>query len=153
MFEAIVGGISWGCVAGPLVRDISPIMGLLLCFYVTMSIFVVMNLVTGLFVERVTKMVSEDKDQDMALQITQFFFPEGVDDEITIDDFKEKLESHTETIMEYFHVSPEEVDALFQLIDADGSNEVSAAELVDGCLKLRGPAKSVEVAIMGRKLT
>merc|ERR1719503_336698 len=73
MFECIVGGVSWDEVVGPLIADVSPLMGVLFCAYITMSLFAMMNLVTGVFVENVTKTVREDKDSTMALRICNLF--------------------------------------------------------------------------------
>lgn len=37
---------------------------------------------------------------------------------------------------------------LFQLLDTDGSNEVGIDEFLDGCLRLKGPAKSLDVNML-----
>jgi len=37
---------------------------------------------------------------------------------------------------------------LFHLLDTDGSNEVGFDEFLDGCLRLKGPAKSLDVNML-----
>merc|ERR1719469_1204369 len=36
----------------------------------------------------------------------------------------------------------------FELLDTDGSNEVSLAEFMDGCMRLKGQARSVDVNML-----
>merc|ERR1712157_668080 len=103
-----------------------------------------MNLVTGVFVENVTKTVREDKDNYMAQCISELFLQTDDSEEITFEEFNDKI--HTEVMHDYFKaidVDPSEAKNLFQLLDADGSGSVDADEIVNGCLKLRGPAKSL----------
>eukprot|EP00438_Fugacium_kawagutii_P008554 Skav206241 [mRNA] locus=scaffold1425:82614:89310:- [translate_table: standard] len=38
---------------------------------------------------------------------------------------------------------------LFQIIDSDGSGFIDVDEFVAGCMRLHGPAKSLDVAKMG----
>merc|ERR1719327_2291604 len=48
----------------------------------------------------------------------------------------------------YFQLLGIEVDdteRLFRLLDEDGSNEVSIDEFINGCLHLRGTAKSIDL--------
>merc|ERR1719389_709403 len=63
MFEVIVGGVSWDEVVEPLIEDISPWMGVVLCLYISFCVFAMMNMATGVFVEKATRMAQEDKDK------------------------------------------------------------------------------------------
>merc|ERR1712178_320921 len=52
---------------------------------------------------------------------------------------------------EYFKiidVDMSEAKAVFQLIDADGSDSVDPLEFISGCLRLRGSAKAVELSLL-----
>merc|ERR1711920_315047 len=62
LFLSICGGIDWGVVAGPLMK-ISPILGGLFCVYIALSIFCVLNIVTGVFVENTKNMLGKDETQ------------------------------------------------------------------------------------------
>merc|ERR1719329_154183 len=102
MFECIVGGVSWDEVVGPLIRDVSPVLGLLFCMYITMSLFAMMNLVTGVFVESVTKTVREDKDSTMAMRISELFMDEtNPSKEICWEEFSRKMDMGT-VMHDYF---------------------------------------------------
>merc|ERR1712048_972640 len=43
-------------------------------------------------------------------------------------------------------VDPSDAYALFKLLDDDGSGTIDADEFVDGCLRLQGQAKSIDLA-------
>lgn len=164
MFECIVGGISWDEVVAPLVSDISPAMGTAFCIYIALCLFAMMNLVTGVFVDQAMRSVREDKDQVLAKRISQLFLtttsgrnpsegPPAGGGEITWEDFEDKLQSGA--MQEYFkqiNVDISEARQLFELLDADGSGSIDSAEIVDGCLRLRGPARSLELSLMARDL-
>merc|ERR1712228_849165 len=45
-------------------------------------------------------------------------------------------------------VDQSEAKGLFHLLDLDNSGSVSAEEFINGCLRLRGPAKSLDLALL-----
>merc|ERR1711948_220981 len=89
----------------------------------------------------------------MANQISDLFFAEGgADAQISWQSFKSKL--HTPAMLDYFKtidVDPSEGQGLFDLLDADDSGTVDASEMVNGFLKLRGPAKALDIALLMRE--
>merc|ERR1719401_2932399 len=94
LFECIVGGISWDEVVAPLLQDISPWFGIVFCIYISASLFAMMNLLTGVFVDKAMRSVREDKDMVLAKRIRDLFLPndaaEGL--EISREQFEEKVE-------------------------------------------------------------
>jgi len=162
MFEVILGGIDWGLVLETLCYDVSPVMGLIMATYIIITLFFMMNLVCGVFVDRVTKTVREDKDEHFARRLSEAFItvtPDGQENEneVNLEDFTRKL-TQNHDVQAYFKsldVQPDTASArgLFELIDADGSGNISASEIVAGCLRLRGPAKALEMALMGNDVT
>merc|ERR1740117_1365732 len=74
MFEVIVGGVSWDEVASPLITDVSPVMGIVLCLYIAFCVFAMMNMATGVFVERATANAQASKDANTASHISNLFF-------------------------------------------------------------------------------
>lgn len=155
MFECIVGGISWDAVVRPLVEDISPWMGVAFCVYISTCIFAIMNLLTGIFVDKAMRTVREDKDNVVAWRIHDLFMGvdsvigQNYDEEVTFELFKEVLKAPA--MVEYFkqiNVEVKEARWLFDLIDMDASGSLDSKEIVDGCLSLRGPARALELAIL-----
>lgn len=150
LFEVIVGGVSWDEVAKPLIEEISPWMGPLLCAYIAFCVFAMMNMATGVFVDRATRKAQEDRDTYTANHMSELFFnEEGSQGQVSFDAFNKKMD--TADMQEYFKaidVDPSEAKGLFQLLDADDSGTVDAEELVNGCLRLRGCAKALELSLL-----
>jgi len=150
MFEVITGGVSWDEVMHPILKDISPAMGIVLLFYITFCLFAMLNIVTGVFVETALRKAREDKDTYTANHICELFFnDEDNEDEICWETFKKKLDSTD--MQEYFrsiNVDPSEAHSLFRLLDMNDNNALDASELVNGCLRLRGEAKALELSLL-----
>merc|ERR1712050_161480 len=71
--------------------------------------------------------------------------------DLTWEDFEEKLD--TAAMKEYFrqiNVDILEAKSFFDLLDADGSGSVDVREIVDGCLKVRGPARALELSMLAK---
>eukprot|EP00929_Paragymnodinium_shiwhaense_P008112 TRINITY_DN112044_c0_g1_i1.p1 TRINITY_DN112044_c0_g1~~TRINITY_DN112044_c0_g1_i1.p1 ORF type:complete len:598 (-),score=105.92 TRINITY_DN112044_c0_g1_i1:154-1947(-) len=146
LFECVVGGVSWDEVVNPLVEDIHPIMGVAFCIYVAIALFAMMNLLTGVFVDQAMRVVREDKDTVLARRIADLFLDDDAPEELTWEDFEKKVSARA--MQEYFrqiNVEASEARHLFELLDADGGGTVDSKEIVDGCLRLRGPARALDL--------
>merc|ERR1712113_478359 len=100
--------------------------------------------------------VREDKDMVLVRKIRDLFLSDdpNASNELTWEDFSEKL--NFGTMQDYFkqiNVSVSEAKALFELLDADGSGSVDSSEIVEGCLKLRGPARALELSILAKEVS
>eukprot|EP00927_Polykrikos_kofoidii_P042166 TRINITY_DN3601_c0_g2_i1.p1 TRINITY_DN3601_c0_g2~~TRINITY_DN3601_c0_g2_i1.p1 ORF type:complete len:828 (-),score=150.70 TRINITY_DN3601_c0_g2_i1:216-2624(-) len=151
LYECIASGLSWDEAIVPLIRDISPWVGVVFCFYIAFSIFAMMNVVTGVFVEKAMQHAEEDKEEYLATHISEAFKRADADDsgEVTWEEFESRLEA--EEMQEYFKaidVDISEAKGLFKLIDADGSGSIDAVEFISGCMRLRGPAKALEMTLL-----
>mmetsp|Transcript_147251 Transcript_147251/g.267679 ORF Transcript_147251/g.267679 Transcript_147251/m.267679 type:complete len:233 (+) Transcript_147251:2-700(+) len=150
MFEVVAGGVSWDEVVTPLILDIGPPVGIIFCFYVAFCVFAMLNMATGVFVDRAIRKAQEDTDSKMANHISDVFFRDLLlKDDITYPDFEAKMD--TTEMQEYFrsiNVDPSEAKKLFELIDTDGSESINAEELVQGCLRLRGAAKALDLQVL-----
>ena len=166
LFLAITGGIEWRVVYQPL-KEISPVGVLLMNLYIIIGFFTVLNVVTGVFVNQAIEAASADKDiatlkqtqQRMShmQQLTDVFNEvEGQDGLLNIAVLERALEeSKLGAFMESLGISTDDVWTLFMLIDVDDNGMVDLEEFVSGCMHLRGPAKSLQVAKMSyeNKLT
>merc|ERR1712083_670369 len=66
---------------------------------------------------------------------------------ITYHEFKHRM--HDESVVAYFSVmglDSSDVWDLFKLLDVDHSGEIDLDEFVGGFMRLRGPAKSIDIA-------
>merc|ERR1739847_255721 len=66
LFLCISSGVDWKEVADPLMK-IAPLLGFVFCLYMAFSVFCVLNIVTGVFVENAVTMTAMD-EQQMLLQ-------------------------------------------------------------------------------------
>merc|ERR1712217_848525 len=92
LFECITGGLDWGEVAASLMKEISPVLGFVFCFYIAFCLFAILNIITGVFVQKAQAQAQEDKDLYLAHHIRDLFF-DKVGQGITCEDFREKLEN------------------------------------------------------------
>jgi len=150
LFECILGGISWDEVVRPLISEVSPLVGAAFCLYVSFCALAVLNVVTGIFVGKAAKAAEDEKDETLAFSIGDLFYSDtDKESQITFKEFKSKLVNAD--MQEYFkdlNVDVSEAQGLFRLLDVDGSGSVDSDEIVSGCLRLRGEARAIELALL-----
>jgi len=154
LYQAITGGVSWRDIVIPLQAHISPWLLLPVCGYIAFALLALLNIITGVFVENAMK--SAKKDDDMyILTCSRQLFIECCDEkgEITWDTFQSRLDSPG--MQNYFKavdLSIDEAEFLFTLIDIDESGSLRPDEFVNGCLRLRGNARALDLAILMREV-
>jgi len=148
LYEAILGGIDWKDLMDDL-EDISWSVPLIFMMYIAFGVLVMLNLVTGVFVEGAQRLVSDDRDAELVKQAHKVFASVDESDHNVIDwaVFKRHLDDtsmHAYFALLGMHKS--DAKDLFRLLDLDGSGSLSIKEFVHGCLSLRGTAKSLDLA-------
>lgn len=149
LFEAVSEGTHWADLMDPLVEHCSPWLRLTFLCYIVFAIFALLNVVTGLFVEAAIATATEDKKIVLMQQMCQMFLECDDDQSGTVswDEFKEHLDKpQMETYLKELDIDKAEAPMLFFILDDDGTGEVGAEELVNGCLRLQGGAKALELA-------
>lgn len=158
LFKSIAGGISWHEVVEPL-EAVSPLWQAGFYFYIGFVYFAVLNVVTGVFCNSAIDTARNDPDiQSLVIreaktkcvnQIKNLFRHIDTDGsgKITIQEFENRLKD--DMVQAYFASLTLEVqDAwmLFKLLDTGKDHSIDIDEFVDGCLRLRGHAKGVDMA-------
>ncbi|CAE8620813.1 unnamed protein product [Polarella glacialis] len=151
LFMAVSGGADWHQFLlvfgqGSLLYILN---SFLLSIYVGFAILVMLNLVTGVLVEGAQNIMRSEKETELVKMAAQIFVTAGKDSdsEMTKEEF-ENL-SLSPAMNKYCHevgMTLDEADNLFEFLDRDDSGSVSIAEFVQGCLRLRGPAKALDLA-------
>lgn len=154
-FYCISGGISWGESLRPLMT-ISPMYALIFSFYISFVVFGVLNVLTGIFVERAMSLsdrdmlIQSEQDKNMAFltDMVELFHEMNDDDSPTVtwDELSTYLTDAN--VIAYFQSQGLDVtDArfIFELLDVDGSEELTIDEFCVGCHRLRGAAKCLDV--------
>merc|ERR1719503_323985 len=98
-----------------------------------------MNVVTGVFVESVVENARKEKDLILINNVRELF-------QSQLD--KPQMQEAFKAI----NVDCSEARGLFRLLDLDGSGGVNAEEFLSGCLRLRGPAKALDMALLIREV-
>ncbi|CAE7443166.1 unnamed protein product [Symbiodinium natans] len=157
LFMSIAGGVSWQEVIPPL-KAMSVVWVFFFLMFIAFSQLAVLNVVTGVFCQSaiqsaqnddtaVMQTLMDEKEKHLK-SLRKLFVQVGLStaDVITFDAFEEKLD--TPPVREYFEsVGLDVRDAwtFFRLLDQDGSGVVDVEEFFMGCLRFRGPARSLDV--------
>lgn len=149
LFESIASGVSWREVLDPLWQHCSPWMLVFFLGYVFFTIFVVLNVVTGVFVGSATEKANEDRKKVLMFQLRELFRAADVDNDGTMNwsKFQGKLQDpKMQGYLKAIDLDQEEALDLFHLLDSDDSDEIDEDEFVNGCIRLHGYAKSIDLA-------
>lgn len=150
LYQAISGGVDWDDLVNPLIQEISPLIGLIFTFYIAFSILALMNVVTGVFVESALKNAKEDSDNYM-ISHARNLFREASGNMGIIRWAQFEAMVGTDQMKEFFShigVDVSEAKSIFHLLDVDDSDEIDLDEFLSGCVRLRGPAKAIDVSCL-----
>jgi len=151
MFMSVTGGADWGMFCEPLMREVSPWVGVIFAFYIAFTVLAMLNVVTGVFVESVLKSQASDRDMVMVNNARELFMTldGGIHATMSWDTFQSKLDApQMVEFFKFIDVDPSDAKGLFKLLDLDSSGGVSAEEFLNGAIRLRGHAKSLDVALL-----
>lgn len=150
LFQAISGGVDWEVLCRPL-GSIHVCVMILFSFYIAFAVLAMMNVVTGVFVDSALQSSAKDQEQDLILRMREFYHKTSLDNggSITWDEFEHHLKDKDS--LDYFKnigVNIAEAKSLFELLDVNEQGVVDGDEFVMGCLRLRGPARSVDLTTL-----
>mmetsp|Transcript_17202 Transcript_17202/g.54015 ORF Transcript_17202/g.54015 Transcript_17202/m.54015 type:complete len:279 (-) Transcript_17202:107-943(-) len=160
LYQAVSGGISWGEIGAVLI-EIDPMHAAILCFFTFFTTFALMNIITGIFVDTSINSAQSDKDEVIldqmhktamaAKEMKRIFRTADRDGSGSISqkEFEDHLnnpevKAHLSTI----GIETDKAKGLFRLLDVDMSGEVTIEEFVFGCQRLKGNAKSIDLATL-----
>merc|ERR1740121_794569 len=160
LFAAISQGMSWHLAYEPL-REVSWMYAVGFLTYIVIVVFGVMNVVTSVFVEsailsaqRYRELIIQQKEHEREIAVEhmkEVFSQIDIDasGEITMEEMEFFLtEPALKSYVEALGISAENTRLLFRLMDCDGSGRIDLGEFCEGCLRLQGEARSVDVHTM-----
>jgi hypothetical protein len=159
LYASMTGGVDWESVAAPLIDRISPVMGVLYAMYIAFSVLAFMNVITGVFVESALHQAKSAQDHDLIHQARELFAKcdESGSGKLSIETIHSQLSNpEMEVYFKMLDVDISEAEGLFKLLDIDESGQVDYEEFLEGCMRLRGNARAIDVVtvmIEGRKLS
>lgn len=157
LLRSMLGGINWGILCDMLLKmdTISP---MLFIFYVLFTMLAVLNIVTGVFVDNAAAAAKTQRDyiiekerevKETYIRELQNLFWQMDDDEsgtLTAAEMQQLVKDPK--MAAYFTAlgfEPHDCVRLFTLLDTDSSGTVDIEEFLDGCLRLKGFARSIDV--------
>lgn len=160
LFGSVSGGCDWIESIASL-TDLSPYYAFAFCCYIAITLFAMMNVVTAIFVENSMKSAQKDRDIVIQNQMTKQYsyvqdvkllFREADTDQSGVmswAEFEVLLKNpRVQAFFASLELDPTQARGLFTLLDMDGTGYVDPNEFVHGCLRLKGQAKSVDVATL-----
>jgi len=158
LYAAMSGGISWVELFNAL-QPLGLIYRSIFLFYTMFSIFAVVNIITGIFVE--SAMASSNSDHDSLVEgemqkkeqyvdcIHKVFMDLDSDASgtIAVAEFEQVVKS--DKMAAYFNalgLEITDVKSLFALMDRDRTGAIDIEEFLVGCLRLKGEARSLDLA-------
>lgn len=151
LYQAITGGNDWRNLVEPLATRVSPIMPVVFVLYISFAVLAMMNVVTGIFVESALQTTRQDEENEMRRTLKDIFnkLDATEDGVITYVEFTQHLDQpEVKSTFESMGFDVQEAARLFRLLDTDHSGSIESQELLEGCLRLRGPATAMDVAII-----
>lgn len=159
LWMVITGGYNWINVITPL-WEVDSVLAVLFLAYIAVAVLGVMNIVTSVFVESAMTSTMHYRDlmqqeksrakHTLSKHLKHIF--ESIDCDysgmISMDELQTFLHDESLQLQEYFEaleIDAEDATVLFKLLDKDNSGEIDVHEFCDGCMRLKGDAKSFDM--------
>lgn len=157
LFASTTGGVDWKEIADSI-WEIGILYFCFFYFYVCFFIFVIANVVTSLFVERVLSKISSDeqtmvndrmsKRLQYVQQIQGLFARIDADHDGQVSLAELTASLHDKAMVEFaasLDIEESDLTMCFSILTGNGRLTVDTDTFVVGCIKLRGNARSVDV--------
>lgn len=159
MFEITFAG-SWPAYARPVLNHVSDWYAVFFIIYITLVVFAVMRVITAIFLKDTFDAANNDADmmvserkhkiKSYVKKLEEIFYAADAsgDGVISEQELGELLKN--EEVVRYLEALDLEVHqgtALFHLLD-DGDGEITYQEFIDGILRFKGPARSIDLIAM-----
>jgi len=160
LYMAMSGGNDWAMYYDALM-PLAFQYRMIFLFFISFALFAVVNIVTGVFVEAAMQANTNDREvvvheemqaKKLYLDSMRAIFEEMDNDNsgcVSGKEFSERL--NDERVIAYFNSLKLDIsDALtvFKLLDSDHSGEVEIDEFLEGCYRLQGDSRSLDMKIM-----
>merc|ERR1712107_401719 len=151
LFMAITSGVDWGNILAPLAEKISWWFEPVFVIFTSVVYFAIVNVITAVFVDSFLRSSETDRSIEMQNNLCALFTRADSDCDYSIGRDEFELCMHTPQMVDYLtslDLTVEEAQnrQIFDLIDDDHSDKVDSNELVTSLVRLRGPARSIDLA-------
>jgi membrane protein implicated in regulation of membrane protease activity len=158
LWAAITNGMSWADVMLPL-GSVGFLWALLFTLYIAFVMFAVLNVMTGVFCQSAIESAARDRelsaprrlaDRRTFMQNARSFFNE-LDREgsgkLSFEDMEARFdEPKVKAWLDALDIDTDDAWSFYKLIQQGSENEILLDEFVMGCVRLKGGARSIDVA-------
>jgi len=161
-FQSMTSGLSWFEVIDPL-RGMGDIYVIVFLFFIVFSLFVLVNIITGVFVDHALAKSQTERDLVVEKEITmkkacvqnlkELFTESDADKSGTVDydEFMKHLQNpRVLAYMSALKLDTSNLVELFNKLDADGNGSIEVEEFVERCMYMMR-AQSTEQYLMRLK--
>lgn len=162
LLESITGGLDW---VGPMeaLQNIHWVWMVIFVGFILFTYFAILNVMTAAFCQGAIEGKLYDRDQTVrdllmnkqsGLHKTTDLF-KNMFDKITADangeiswpEFQEHLKDESvQALLALLELEDSDLWVLFQILDSDGSQRLDVHEFMHGCMRLKGNARSIDLA-------
>jgi len=154
LFQGLTGGIDWNDLAEPIIQYISPWLGLVLILYIAFASLAVLNVITGIFVESAISKADKIREKYKVLTARNLFkeLDKSCAGRLSFDDVHNHLSTpKVENYLTNLDIDREDAEFLFDMLDVDSSGFIDVDEFLNGCIRLQGPAKALDLLLVTRE--
>jgi len=151
LYQAMSGGLSWDVAVGPLIVQITPLLGILFSFYVAFVMLAIMNVVTAVFVESALQSAKKDADVYIVHNVHDAFRQADIDMDksVNAEEFQKLLQtSQLRETLCTIDIDEHGAMELFHMLDIDCTGTVFVRDIVDTCIKSHGMAKAIDLIVL-----
>lgn len=163
LYQVITGGMDWRDVTDPLMHNIGSYVGYIFAFYIAFAVICMINLFTGIFVQTALQHAEHEKQLETVNSLRDILTRKGdtsVRSEhnggnagnggyVSASDFEAHLsDPEMQRYLRDIDVDATSASGLFQLLDPDDCGLIPINQVLTGCIRLRGPAKSIDLAAL-----
>jgi hypothetical protein len=163
LIGSVTGGSDWIAMAEPLAA-IGPAYRGCFLVYILFVMFALLNILNGIFVNAAMQSSAMNRElaidtvmtdrEDMIEGMVNLFMEADSDNSGSISwrEFERYIQD--EKIKAYFmalDLDISSVEKIFRLLDEDSNESLGLIEFVEGCIKLRGTAKMVDITLMKKE--
>jgi len=148
-FKSVTGGDDWANFISVYETHNDMVKIAVFYSFIAFCALVMLNLVTGVFVEGAQRIMREDKEAEMTLVAKEIFSvcDHDLSADLSEEEFNNLLDSGVfDDHLVALGINTEDYDMLFKIFDSDSSGSLTLAEFVEGCLKMVSSAKHADVA-------
>ena len=156
----ITGGNDWGGPDASSPNDELPFLPpLLRRFRVFTTLFGIMNVLTGIFCDAASRVQGVDRElvisdqmeetDKVAKELRALFDMCAQEGSLDLKGLESQLQNpQVVDFLKFLDVNISDVPGLFKVLDVDGTGRVGTDEFVVGMMRLRGTARSIDMAMM-----